>query len=204
MSDPPNPPDPSITPNPLTDWFPVVLHALNVGNSKAATTLIDEFVTELPDPASRAARCLVAGQLLESHKHFDHAERYLRRGLSYESTDERTCYFLNNNVGFLLNLRGEHAEAEPFCRAAIRHDPLRHNAYKNLGIALAGLGQPGEAARNLILATRACPEDPRAYRLLLQLVADHGATIRAFDPNIDSKLQILRLAVGAPEESESQ
>ena len=74
-------------------------------------------------------------------------------------------------MGYCLNELGRHREAEAYCRKAITIDPRRHNAWKNLGIALEGLGQHADAAAAWIEAATLCPEDERAKRLLEKLAA---------------------------------
>jgi HEPN domain len=52
-------------------------------------------------------------------------------------------------------------------------DPARHNAHKNLGLALAGLGRFVEAACCLLEADRRCLGDRRARQHLADLLATH-------------------------------
>jgi tetratricopeptide (TPR) repeat protein len=52
-------------------------------------------------------------------------------------------------------------------------NPDRHNAYKNLGIALQGLGKHREAAQCLVTATQKNANDPRATEHLLRLLEIH-------------------------------
>ena len=53
---------------------------------------------------------------------------------------------------YCLNQLGEHSEAEEVCRVAIGIDGHRHNAYKNLGVALVGLGRYVNAAHAYLAA----------------------------------------------------
>jgi tetratricopeptide (TPR) repeat protein len=55
------------------------------------------------------------------------------------------------------------------CLEAMAIDPGRHNAHKNLGIALEGLGRYAEAAQSYGMAARLCPQDRRAHDLLEKL-----------------------------------
>ena len=68
---------------------------------------------------------------------------------------------------------GQFAEGEIYCRKALEIDPNRPNAHKNLGIALAGQGHYHDAARCFVAATQANAADPRAFRLLQDLVNEH-------------------------------
>jgi len=49
-------------------------------------------------------------------------------------------------------------------------DPNRPNAYKNLGLSLAGQGQYCEAAQCFVAATQVNAADPRAFHLLMDLL----------------------------------
>ena len=80
-------------------------------------------------------------------------------------------YFLNNNTAYCLNQIGQYQEGERYCRAAIEIEPDRHNAYKNLGIALQYQARYAEAARSYIYAAKLCPNDSRALAHLEDLVA---------------------------------
>ena len=65
-----------------------------------------------------------------------------------------------------MSLPLSQSEAEPRCRAAIRIDPQRYNAHKNLGLSLEGLGRYAEAAQAFVEAVRAEASDPRALKHL--------------------------------------
>ena len=68
---------------------------------------------------------------------------------------------------------GRHSEAEEFCQAAIEIDPDRYNAWKNFGISLEKQGKMENAALSYCEATERGPEDPRAFRLLEDLLMAH-------------------------------
>jgi tetratricopeptide (TPR) repeat protein len=73
---------------------------------------------------------------------------------------------------------GRYCEAEEFCRAAIEIDPDRYNAWKNLGVSLQGQGRMGDAALSYCEATDRGPEDPRAFRLLEDLLMAHPELLK--------------------------
>ena len=95
------------------------------------------------------------------------------RAFELPQEQNENWYFLHNNFGYCLNQVGKYQEAEKYCRAAMDIEPGRHNAWKNLGIALQGQGLYAEAAKNLILATKLCPADSRALAHLEDLIAGH-------------------------------
>jgi len=84
-------------------------------------------------------------------------------------------------LGQLLEQQDRHAEAEAHTRAAIAIDPKRHNAHKNLGLALAGQGRLVQAAHCLLEADRRCPGDARARRHLVELLGEYPELLEA-DP----------------------
>ena len=96
-----------------------------------------------------------------------------------EERKNDTWYFLNNNIGYCLNIEGRHQEAEKHCRAAIRINRKRRNAFKNLGIALEGKGRHVDAARNYLRAAKLCSTDPRAIVLLNRLIGSHREILEA-------------------------
>jgi tetratricopeptide (TPR) repeat protein len=105
------------------------------------------------------------------------------RGLALQAAAVDVAYFLHNNRGYCLNILGRHADAEVHTRAAIAIDPERHNAHKNLGLALAGQGRFGEAARCFLEADRRCPPDIRARGHLTELLAENPELL-AGDPSL--------------------
>lgn len=122
------------------------------------------------DTDSKAASVLAMGQTMEQAGDYQAAVRYYREAFALEPVHTRTWYFINNNLGFSLNTLGKFDEGEQFCRAAIKIDGQRPNAFKNLGIALRARGEFAEAAQCFIQATRTDASDPRATKLLEELL----------------------------------
>ena len=143
------------------------------GRPADATACAERFLAGARTPAAQATGCLRAGQLLEQQDRYAEAEAMYARGLALRAAGMDVAYFLHNNRGYCLNLLGRHADAEVHTRAAIALDPTRHNAHKNLGLALAGQGRLEEAARSLLEADRRCPPDTRARGHLTELLAEH-------------------------------
>jgi tetratricopeptide (TPR) repeat protein len=126
-----------------------------------------------PDLEKKAAVILALGQSMEQLCDWPGAIRFYREALVLEPMSNITWYFIHNNLGFCYNQIGNFAEGEKCCRAAIRINPARPNAHKNLGLALAGLGQYRLAAESYVAGTLNFAGDPRSYRLLTQLVQEH-------------------------------
>ena len=144
------------------------------------------LLERLPDPEEKANCVLTMGQAMEQVGDYPAAVRYYKEALALEPTHTFTWYFINNNLGFSLNTLGQFAEGEIYCRRAIEIDPNRPNAYKNLGIALAGQGQYQAAARCFVSATQANAADGRAFRLLQDLVKQHPELEFEFQEVIES------------------
>jgi tetratricopeptide (TPR) repeat protein len=85
---------------------------------------------------------------------------------------------------------GGFCEPERYCQAAIEMDPERHNAYKNLGIALQNLGGLAGAAKSFINAAKMCPTDCRALEHLKELIGNHP---EIFEEIPDLCIQLHRL-----------
>ena len=122
------------------------------GKQENASACVERCLATTRDLARQAAGCLGLGQLLEQQDRYAEAEAMYARGLALPTAPAEVAYFLHNNRGYCLNILRRHVEAEAQCRAAIAIDPTRHNAHKNLGLALAGQGRYGEAARCLLEA----------------------------------------------------
>jgi tetratricopeptide (TPR) repeat protein len=126
-----------------------------------------------PDAEHKASCVLGMGQAMEQVGDYGSAVRYYREALGLEPVNTGTWYFINNNLGYCLNTLGKFAEGERFCRNAIEIDPQRPNAFKNLGISLQGQQKFRDAARCFVQATQANASDPRALKLLEELLAQH-------------------------------
>jgi tetratricopeptide (TPR) repeat protein len=147
------------------------------------------LAAEAPDPERRAAVLLRLGILCERANRFEAAAKVYETGLTFEPKDWGTSYFLKNNLGYSLNQLGRFAEGEACCRAAIHRDPLRHNAWKNLGVALEGQRHFGEAAEAFVHAIRICPQDPRALAHLGQMAKREHEAVAAAIPDFDAAFE---------------
>lgn len=142
----------------------------------------------------RARAHLIAGVLCEHERDWEGAIAAYRRCLDEEPDDPHNLYFGNNNLGFALIQLGRYDEAEGYCLAAIDADEDRHNAHKNLGLALIGQGRLLDGAFSLLAATRLQPADPRAWQHLEQLLSRHPRLLAqspAFKAGVDDLRQML-------------
>lgn len=153
-------------------WQLAQFYKLTKQHEKALERL-RQLIQRLPDPEDKAECIFTMGQAMEQVRDYAMAVRYYKEALVLEPTHTFTWYFINNNLGFCLNTADRFAEGEIHCRRAIEIDPKRPNAYKNLGIALAGQGQYREAAQAFINATQVNAADNRAFNLLKDLLKQH-------------------------------
>jgi Flp pilus assembly protein TadD len=152
-----------------------------------ALVYVERLLAATEAPGKRALLHLMLGRLMEQINDYGAAIEVYTNGLALEPTDQECWYFLNNNLGYCLNLGDRYAEAEARCRTAIQVDPVRHNAYKNLGVALEGQDRLAEAARAFLAAARLCPADPRSLRHLDDLLRLHPELIPLPEPGRGSR-----------------
>jgi tetratricopeptide (TPR) repeat protein len=165
-----------------------------IGRRDLATGIVQIVMESVDDPEQRARGYLSLGQMAEEVDQYDVAIDQYAKGLALQPTTKLVAYLLHNNIGYSLNQEGKYAEAERYCRQAIELDSDRANAFKNLGISLAGQHDAVGAAWAYIEATRADASDPRASRLLEQLVSDHPGLPSQF-PGILAELESCKRAV---------
>jgi tetratricopeptide (TPR) repeat protein len=159
--------------NPTQPLWQLALFYKQTRQNGKALTRFQELLPLLPDPEERAKCVLALGQTMEQTGNYPSAAGYYKQALALEPMHIETWYFINNNLGFSLNVLERFADAEPYCRRAMQTDPNRPNAYKNLGRSLTGLGQYREAAQCYVAATQVNAADPRAFHLLMSLLKDH-------------------------------
>jgi tetratricopeptide (TPR) repeat protein len=143
------------------------------GRFAAAQEYFELLLQDAESEAVQAYCLLSIGQLQEQQEDYAAAIDWYRKAFRLRPGTDGTWYLLHNNLGYCLNRFGLHLEAEALCRKAIAIDPRRHNAHKNLGIALEGQGCIDAAAREYLAASRLQPEDRRAARLLRRLAQAH-------------------------------
>jgi tetratricopeptide (TPR) repeat protein len=155
-------------------WQLALFYKQTRQNAKALARL-KELIPLLPGPEEKARCMVIMGQTMELSGHYPAAAACYKRALALEPMHTWTWYFVNNNLGFSLNVMERFAEAESYCRHAMETDPNRPNAYKNLGLSLAGQGRYREAAQCYVAATQVNAADPRAFHLLMDLLKNHPA-----------------------------
>ena len=112
--------------------------------------------------ATEGNEMLRLGLAFEGIRRFDLAGECYAYGRSLGEGDLVPWYFLHNNHAYCLAMLERFAEAEVLARQAIDIEPGRHNAHKNLGLALMGQGRLQEAAESFRRARDLNPGDGRA------------------------------------------
>lgn len=158
------------------------------GRGEEGLEVLDRLLVSSVEPEEQARLLLGMGRTMERLDDFHSALTAYSRGVALHPVDPATTYFMHNNLGYCLNQLGRHAEAEHVCREAIRIDPLRYNAHKNLGLACHGQGRCVEAARSLIRAVQCEAGDPRALGHLEALAEAHPE-IAAEIPDLREQLE---------------
>ncbi len=154
----------------VTRMMESAVDAADEGNYEEASECFRALL-EVSDSGDFRSYCLLSlGRVEEKLQEWAAALEWYLQALALDQGDEETRYFLSNNAGYCMNRLGRHAEAEALCRAAVSIDPERPNAWKNLGIALEGLGRWSAAASSYLEATEVCPEDTRSLHLLERLI----------------------------------
>jgi tetratricopeptide (TPR) repeat protein len=163
----------------------------DLGRDEASIRTYQKALCLVGDEAQRALILGQIGSCYEGIGDFQHAEEAYRGSLASEAASEDLRYWSNNNLAYCLNVVGRYQEAEAYCRAALALRPERHNAHKNLGLALQGQGRLLQAARSFIRAVGLFPLDSRALRHLETLLGDHS---ELFDeaPDLRSELERCR------------
>jgi len=151
----------------------LAMECVGQGMYKAACAYFARQLVLLENAQAKADCLLKMGQVMERAGDFGKALEHYAQAFDFPHEDGDTWYFLNNNRGYCLNMLGRHGEAEGFCRAAIVIEPKRYNAWKNLGISLQGQGRIDNAALSYCEASERCSNDPRAFRLLEDLLMAH-------------------------------
>lgn len=161
----------------------------NEGRQEAARLYLHRVFEMGYGRPNEAWRMLGLGGEMERASAYAAAADCYRRGLLTEELatgtfdggrlDRRVLrYFLRNNLAYCLAVLGHGVEAESFARQAVAVNPTRHNAHKNLGLALRLQGRLGEAAACFAQARDLCPADGRAAALLESVQEEMAAAAR--------------------------
>lgn len=169
------------------------------GQPVKALTYIQKLLDTTDNPEIKAQCYLSMGQLMENMHDYENALNFYLQAFSLKPNNNDNWYLINNNLGYCLNQLGRHREAGKYCRVAIEINPARHNAYKNLGISCAGLGNYQAAAKNFVRATRANVSDPRALAHLEELIEQHPELLKQM-PDLQMELEKCRQAVNTIQE----
>ena len=167
---------------------------------RTAQACLEQLLQVEYSPECKALVLLTLGQFSESCDDYPLAVDFYKQGLALEPVEPEVWYLINNNLGFSLNAVGRYEDGESYCREAIKINPNRHNAYKNLGISLQSAGRLLEAARSFVLAAQKELHDPRALQLLQDLVRMHPELLQQ-DAGLAGEIEACQRAAAAAEEA---
>ncbi|MCK5243310.1 tetratricopeptide repeat protein [bacterium] len=174
---------------------PLVVFYSRVGQQERAYQYLKMWMKYTKNRDELAESLMMSGQLAEQVGQPEPAISFYREALLQHSEDYKINYYIHNNLAYCLNTQGEPEKAIKHCDAAIKLDPSRANAFKNLGVSLSGLGKYAEAANMWLKATHVDVSDSRALDQLEKLVAKQREAIVPDIPDIDDKLKACRRAV---------
>jgi tetratricopeptide (TPR) repeat protein len=164
------------------------------GHLDQASACVQEVIKLTSDPEKIGAAYLALGQLEESRGAFIAAAKHYREALAMEPCSTETWYFIHNNLGYSLNQTNEPSSAIPYLQRAIEIDPARPNAYKNLGLAHAALGDFVKAAELFIAATQVDASDHRSLDHLSSLI-EANPVLEVDVPDLRDRVDACRKAV---------
>jgi tetratricopeptide (TPR) repeat protein len=153
-------------------WSLTILYK-QAGYLDQASGCMERFIELTEDPEKIGSGYLALGQLEESRGDFVAAAKQYRGALAMEPCSTATWYFIHNNLGYSLNQQGEHDAAVPYLQQALKIDPERPNAYKNLGLSHEALGNIEKAAALFVAATQVNASDSRSLAHLDALLEAH-------------------------------
>ncbi len=174
---------------------PLAIFYSRVGQQETAYRYLKTWMKHTKNAEELAECLLMCGQLAEQVDQPKSAIAFYREGLQVGAKESQVTYYLNNNLGYCLNNEAEYEQALRYCEAAIRIDPTRSNAYKNLGVCFQGLGRYSDAAATWIKALHTDASDPRSMDLLEKLMKHQDEAIQRDIPDIHQKLEACRHAL---------
>jgi tetratricopeptide (TPR) repeat protein len=134
--------------------YQLVVYYSVFGKAENCPKYLNQYLEITRDHEERAFIFLAYGQIMEKLRDYPKAAEYYSKAIDEGTSDQRTNYFIHNNLGFSLNTIGKFRAGEEYCRKAITIDSKRYNAYKNLGISLEGQDDFDDAANCYMEATR--------------------------------------------------
>jgi tetratricopeptide (TPR) repeat protein len=178
----------------LTTLYNLSTFYSQCGRLEEAEACILQLLAAKKNSSDTAVHLLQLGQIAERRDDYELAIDHYQRGLEAGPTMQFAQYFLRNNLGYSLIRMRRYKEAKPLLEEAIKINPNRANAYKNLGFSFWGLGKRVEAAKYFIEATCVDAGDRRSLRHLEKLYSIHPKIAESI-PEFDSLLMACRAAV---------
>jgi tetratricopeptide (TPR) repeat protein len=174
---------------------PLVLFYSRVGQPREAYEYLRLWFSKTKVREEKAEILLMCGQIAEQVERISEAIDFYREGIKLKPKQPSVQYFLHNNVAYCLNQKAEYTEAMEHCQMAFEIDSTRSHAYKNMGLAMMGLGRYAEAAATWIKALHVDASDRRSLDLLESLLSSQSEVIKSEIPDIQQQVLACRRAV---------
>lgn len=158
---------------------------LNPADCNGLIKLIRSYEQELGEDAGLVL--LRQGGRSEKFQDFESATKFYEASLSCDIRNSRGRYFRLNNLAFCLNVMQRFDRAEEFLRAATSMDPLRYNAWKNLGVSLEFQGKHEEAAECYFRAICCSYGEGRSVKHFLRLLERQPALAEKYPNMVEEK-----------------
>ncbi|HZS17280.1 MAG TPA: tetratricopeptide repeat protein [Candidatus Udaeobacter sp.] len=155
---------------------------------------VERLIALSDDPEEHGAYYLALGGFMEKIGDYQGAVGFYRQALALEPCQNKTWYFIHNNLGYSLHQLADYGGAIAYLRRAIEINPRLPNAYKNLGLAFEAKGNFEEAAELFVAATQANASDSRSLAHLENLIASHPE-LQIDLPDLPTRIDACREAV---------
>jgi len=164
---------------------------------KDAFNIASQLLHLSENDEERAFYFMQLGALMELMNDYEHAAEYYQEGFLLKPSNKQTWYFMNNNLGYSLNQLQRFEEAKGYLLTAVKTDPTRSNAYKNLGLCFQGLCEYTKALKCFIAAIKADAADSRPLNHLKDLLREHpelNGDFPGLEENLNSCEKVVELA----------
>ncbi|MBW1801293.1 MAG: tetratricopeptide repeat protein, partial [Deltaproteobacteria bacterium] len=183
-----------------TLWTLVHIYS-ETGRMHNATNYMHKILEISKNDDEKASYLMGFGQLMEQSGDFLSAEKYYRKAIDQNPSNDNTRYFIHNNLGYCLNQQRRFKEAAQYLKVALDINPYEANAYKNMGLCLQRLEKHSKAAEYFIMATKINASDSRSLNHLQDLIQEHPEII-ADIPDIYEQIEMCERVVETVEENQ--
>ena len=135
-----------------------------------ALKLVEDYINTDSSISFKIELLLLQGRIAEQMCDYNIAIKYYQKALGYGRQDGIDYYFVYNNLGFCYNFKKDFNKAERACAEAIKINPDRYNAWKNLGVSMECRGNYKDAVRYFMKAAYLSKGETRTMMHLHRLL----------------------------------